>query len=249
MTKKEVAEIKKLAQKKHRIESNIFVAEGFKAIEEIMSAGLEIVKIYATDNSLQSKLPRSTTYEIITSQEMERISFLQAPSNMLAIIRIPTNYEPSVISSKELTLALDNIQDPGNLGTIIRLADWFGISRIFCSFNTVDCYNTKVVQSTMGAIGRVKIIYCDLYAVLNEAQIQGIPIYGTFMEGENIYTTELSYNGVLIMGNEGSGISQSLEKLTTRKITIPSFKKENVESLNVAIATSICCSEFRRRTI
>lgn len=244
MTKKEIADIKKLAQKKYRYEQELFVVEGLKAIKEIVDAGFLVKKLYTT--IVNEHLSKQT--EIVDKEEMNRISFLQTPTSHLALVKIPNNNTNSTINEVELTLVLDGIQDPGNLGTIIRLADWFGISTIICSTNTADCFNPKVVQATMGAIARLKITYCNLQDVLKDAKKKGIPIFGTFMEGENIYTANLPQNGVLVMGNEGSGISKEIESLVTQKLTIPSFKNENVESLNVAIATSICCSEFKRRT-
>jgi len=244
MTKKEIADIKKLAQKKYRYEQELFVVEGLKAIKEIVDAGFLVKKLYTT--TVNEHLTKQT--EIVAKEEMNRISFLQTPTSHLALVKIPNNNTNSTINEVELTLVLDGIQDPGNLGTIIRLADWFGISTIICSTNTADCFNPKVVQATMGAIARLKITYCNLQDVLKDAKKRNIPIFGTFMEGENIYTANLPQNGVLVMGNEGSGISKEIESLVTQKLTIPSFKTENVESLNVAIATSICCSEFKRRT-
>jgi RNA methyltransferase, TrmH family len=245
MTKKEIAEIKKLTQKKYRYEQGLFVAEGQKAIKEIINAGFHIEILYATD---QTEPPIKEAC-IISMTEMKRISFLQTPTNYLALIRIPQCINKYKISEDEFTIVLDEIQDPGNLGTIIRLADWFGISTIVCSTNTADCFNPKVVQATMGAIARLKIVYCSLQEVLKDASNRTIPILGTFMNGNNIYTTELPRNGVLVMGNEGSGINKDIESLVTQRLTIPSFKTENVESLNVAIATAICCSEIRRRTL
>lgn len=242
MTKKEIADIKKLAQKKHRIEQGLFVVEGIKAIKEIFDAGLKVVMLYC---SCKEDSFKDCTF--ISKSEMERISFLQTPTDYLAIVEMPSSSRKIEIEENNLTLALDGIQDPGNLGTIIRLADWFGVRNIICSMQTADCYNPKVVQATMGAIARVSISYCDLPAVLADAHQKSIPIFGTFMSGENIYTSELSSNGVLVMGNEGSGITPQIESLITKKLTIPAFKSENVESLNVAIATAICCSEFKRR--
>lgn len=245
MTKKEIAEIKKLAQKKNRNEQGLFVVEGVKAIKEILEVGFAVEMLYTTT---PNELPVKKTCMINTS-EMERISFLQTPTCYLALVRIPQKTESPQIYNDELTLALDEVQDPGNLGTIIRLADWFGIRKIVCSTNTADCFNPKVVQATMGAIARIDIIYCDLPEVLKDASSRNIPILGTFMNGDNIYTSKLPQNGVLVMGNEGSGIGMEIEALVTHRLTIPSFKTENVESLNVAIATAICCSEFRRRTL
>ena len=245
MTKKEIAEIKKLAQKKYRYEQGLFVVEGVKAIKEIVEAGFAVEILYTTT---PNELPVKKACMISTT-EMERISFLQTPTSYLALVRIPQKTDSPKIFKDELTLALDEVQDPGNLGTIIRLADWFGIRKIVCSMNTADCFNPKVVQATMGAIARIKIVYCDLQEVLKDAQYRHIPIFGTFMNGDNIYTSKLPQNGVLVMGNEGSGIGKEIEPLVTQRLTIPSFKTENVESLNVAIATAICCSEFKRRTI
>ncbi|TCN65702.1 RNA methyltransferase [Acetobacteroides hydrogenigenes] len=243
MTKKEIAEVKKLAQKKYRYEQGLFVAEGLKAIREIIDAGFQVEILYAT---CPNEIPAKKT-SIISEVEMERISFLQKPTSYLALIRIPNSTNNYQTEGSQLTIILDDVQDPGNLGTIIRLADWFGIQTIVCSINTADCFNPKVVQATMGAIARVKIIYTNLHKLLKEAKQHNIPIFGTFMSGENIYTAKLPRNGIIVMGNEGSGISKEIEYLITHKITIPSFKAENVESLNVAIATAICCSEFKRR--
>lgn len=247
MTKKEIADIRRLSQKKQRIEQGVFVAEGTKAIKEIMLAGLSARKMFVTSQSVANEFPRIASKEVISEEEMKKISFLQTPTSSLALFNIPQTPSLAQLPEKELTLILDGIQDPGNLGTIIRLADWFGVNTIVCSEVSADCYNPKVVQATMGAIARINIIYSDLVSLLTDARQRSIPIYGTFMEGENIYSSALSPSGALVMGNEGSGICAEIESLVSHKITIPSFKKENVESLNVAIATSICCSEFRRR--
>lgn len=247
MTKKEIADIRRLSQKKQRIEQGVFVAEGTKAIKEIMLAGLSARKMFVTSQSVANEFPRIASKEVISEEEMKKISFLQTPTSSLALFNIPQTPSLAQLPEKELTLILDGIQDPGNLGTIIRLADWFGVNTIVCSEVSADCYNPKVVQATMGAIARINIIYRDLVSLLTDARQRSIPIYGTFMEGENIYSSTLSPSGALVMGNEGSGICAEIESLVSHKITIPSFKKENVESLNVAIATSICCSEFRRR--
>lgn len=246
MTKKEIATVKSLGHKKFRNELGVFVAEGDKAIEEIINGGLTIKTLYYTQKSKFADL-NAPFCQPVSNEEMSRMSFLQTPGASLALVVRPTNNSNFEVSGKELTLVLDDIQDPGNMGTIIRLADWFGISHIICSKNTADCFNPKVVQATMGAIARVEIIYTDLQRVLNNATRRNIPILGTFMNGEDIYTAELPQYGIVVMGNEGSGISKSIENLVSRRITIPSFKEKNVESLNVAIATAICCSELKRR--
>jgi len=188
--------------------------------------------------------------EKVTTSELERISLLTTPQQVLAVFEKPKTkaLTPST-AQKNLVLALDEIQDPGNLGTIIRLADWFGIEYIICSLNTADAFSPKTVQATMGALARVNIHYTDLAAFLSTHD-NDVPIYGTFLDGKDIYRQELSSFGIVVMGNEGRGISPKLEKFISHKLYIPSFppNKEKVESLNVSIATAITCAEFRRRT-
>jgi len=175
---------------------------------------------------------------------MQQISNLKTASPVLAVVEIPP-VKTETIPLNELILALDDIQDPGNLGTIIRLADWFGINYIVCSSFSVDAYGPKTVQATMGSLTKVKIVYTDLYSFLKPLS-EEVPIYGTFLEGENIYQTKLSENGVIVMGNEGKGISPEITKLVSNKLMIPSFASNPPESLNVAVATAITCSEFKR---
>ena len=180
---------------------------------------------------------------------MERLSLLKTPSDSLALVEIPRcDLKPERLRGR-LTLALDDVQNPGNLGTIIRLADWFGITDIVCSEASADCFNPKVVQATMGAILRVRVHYCDLEAYLAAERAAGTPIYGTFLEGENIYGTTLTEEGVVVMGNEGRGISQAAARAVTHKLFIPPYPAERhaTESLNVAMATGIVCGEFRRQ--
>lgn len=248
MTKKEISEIKKLQQKKQRLLQQLFVVEGMKAIEEVLHAGIRVKKLFYTDDVPPFVATAVEQLEQLEEGQMEKVSFLQTPTSYLALAELPAPNQLA-LNPNELTLALDNIQDPGNLGTIIRLADWFGVKTIICSPTTADCYNPKVVQATMGAIGRISIVYTDLEPVLASAKQSGIPTYGTFMNGDNIYTSALSANGILVMGNEGKGISPSVETSITQRITIPSFKDDKVESLNVAIATAICCSELKRRSL
>jgi TrmH family RNA methyltransferase len=176
---------------------------------------------------------------------MQQISNLKTPSPVLAVVEIPA-IETATIPYNELILALDDIQDPGNLGTIIRLAGWFGINHIVCSPFTADAYGPKTVQATMGSLTKINLVYTGLYSFLKTAS-EKIPIYGTFLEGENIYTTKLSENGIIVMGNEGKGISREIAGLVSRKLLIPAFAHNATESLNVAVATAITCSEFRRR--
>jgi TrmH family RNA methyltransferase len=184
-----------------------------------------------------------------TRESIQKASLLQNPQEALALVRQPKNERPEFDPKNDLTLVLDFIQDPGNLGTILRIADWFGISTVICSENTADTFNPKVVQASMGAIFRIKTWYTPLESFLNEATKDQIPVFGTFLEGDNIYTQPLSKNGLIVMGNEGNGISAEVSKFITQKLLIPTFSLQDnkPESLNVAIATAICCSEFRRR--
>ena len=247
LSKNQIKLIRSLELKKNRKRENLFVAEGPKVVGDLLKAGFLPHSIFSTkphDNA-----------QLITDDELRRISFLQHPQEVLALFEIPSGNHTSHLSSltshlssltSHLSLALDGIQDPGNLGTIIRIADWFGISTIFCSQDTADCYNPKVVQATMGSIAHVNIVYGDLVKLLSETTL---PVYGTLLDGENIYQQELTKEGIIVMGNEGNGISQEVRPLITHRLLIPNFSTqgETAESLNVAIATAITCSEFRRR--
>ena len=185
----------------------------------------------------------------VTEEELARASLLKAPQEVLGVFKQPQYLFNPNIAKEQLCLALDDVQDPGNLGTIVRIADWFGIKHIFCSTGTADIYNPKTVQATMGAIARVKLHYCNLSEVLGS--LTDIPVFGTFLDGENIYTQELSNHGIIVMGNEGKGISPNVSRFVNSKLLIPNFPQgcETSESLNVAVATAITCSEFRRRTL
>ena len=193
----------------------------------------------------------ATANEIIevTQEELSRASLQKTPQEVLAVFVQPSyDLNPEVIKSS-LCLALDDVQDPGNLGTIVRIADWFGIEHIFCSNGTADIYNPKTVQATMGAIARVKLHYCNLSDFIGKASEKNIPIFGTFLNGENIYTQPLPKNGIIIMGNEGNGISEQIAQKVSHRLLIPNYPQgcETSESLNVAVATAIVCAEFRRR--
>ncbi len=244
MTKAEIQLIRSLADKRGRSETGLFVAEGEKLISEIRSSALRIRKIFALEG-----LFAGSEVEIVSAKEMERLSLLKTPSKALALVEIPHHTLHPERFNEQLVLALDEVQNPGNLGTIIRLADWFGISDIVCSPNSADCFNPKVVQATMGAILRVRVHYTDLTALLAKAREASTPIYGTFLEGENLYHSELTPHGVIVMGNEGRGVSQEVEKLVSHKLFIPPYPADcrSSESLNVAMATGIICAEFRRR--
>jgi len=237
LSKNQIKFIRSLELKKNRKREHLFVAEGPKVVGDLLKAEFRPHSIFSTS-------PRQDG-QFVTEEELQRISFLQHPQEILAVFEIPDpEYRP--INPNGLSLALDGIQDPGNLGTIIRIADWFGIDAIYCSQETADVYNPKVVQATMGSIAHIPITYCNLVELLSKVKC---PIYGTLLDGEDIYQEELQKNGIIVMGNEGNGISQEVRPLITHKLLIPNFSnsKETAESLNVAIATAITCSEFKRR--
>ena len=240
ITRAEILDIKALATKQGREDLGAFIAEGEKLVGEIRNSSLRIRRI------LQTK-PIFAEGEIISEKEMERISQLKSANSVLAVVELPKHKLALANPTKNLVLCLDRIQNPGNLGTIIRLADWFGISDIVCSEDTADCFNPKVVQATMGAILRVRVHYTNLAAWLSSHK--GTNIYGTFLEGENIYNAQLEKSGVIVMGNEGQGISAEVAECVSHKLLIPPYPADRCgsESLNVAVATAVICSEFRRR--
>lgn len=243
--------ISSLELKKNRKKENAFVAEGFKIVGELLQAGYKPKIIAGSDEWMSNAptLPAGTTCITVTDEELRKTSFLQHPQQVLGVFEIPNNafLPDSQWIKNNLCIALDGVQDPGNLGTIIRIADWFGIDTIICSHTTVDAYSPKVVQATMGSIARVKVIYTDLVEYLKELD-KSIPVYGTLLDGENIYTKQLTTNGIIVMGNEGNGISPAVRELVNNRLLIPSFppKRPTAESLNVAIATAITIAEFRR---
>ena len=239
LSKNQIKLIKSLESKKFRKREGLFVAEGPKVVGDLLRAGYQPLAIFSTEPHPDA--------ELITDDELHRISFLQHPQEVLAVFHIPTPQESSNFHlPSDICLALDGVQDPGNVGTIIRIADWFGITHIYCSPDTADVYNPKVVQATMGSLAHVQITYCDLVPLLRDA---AVPVYGTLLDGQDIYQQPLSREGVIVMGNEGNGISPEVRQLVSHKLLIPNFNKntETAESLNVAIATAITCSEFRRR--
>jgi RNA methyltransferase, TrmH family len=252
LSKNKIKLIQSLNRKKDRDETGLFLVEGNKMVEEALRSEFKIETVICTPQFAdQHPEMRLRAKEIIEADKdsIQKASLLQNPQEALAIIMQPELNTPELNLSSELCLALDFIQDPGNLGTILRIADWFGIRTVICSENTVDVFNPKVVQASMGAIFRIKTSYTNLESFLLEASKSQIPVYGTFMDGNNIYTESLTKNGIIVLGNEGNGISDSISRLVTRRISIPTFSTNpnKAESLNVAIAASICCSEFRRR--
>ena len=264
ISKNKIKYIRSLELKKNRNKEGKFVAEGFKVVDDLLALQPADL-IVATAEWLRGKHLAPLTEVIeVTEEELKKVSFLQHPQQVLAVFRQDTgcnkqdsnnsqeeakenNFGFSKINTQELSLALDGVQDPGNLGTIIRIADWFGITHIYCSQDTADVYNPKVVQATMGSIARVKVEYGNLLALV-ESLPADVPVYGTLLDGDNIYQQQLENRGLIVMGNEGKGISPALAKKVNRRLLIPNFPegRATADSLNVAIATAITCSEFRR---
>ena len=239
ISKSQIKLIRSLQQKKYRSKLKLFVAEGPKVINELLTAKFKLHSLYATVEDLFTDV----NSEIISDEEISKISFLKNANNSVAVFTIPEQKKPR---KEGITLLLDSIRDPGNLGTIIRLSDWFNVSNIICSSDSVDCFNPKVIQATMGSISRVSISYCNLTKYLS---LSDLPVYAGTTDGKNIYKEKLPENAIVIVGNEANGISDALLNLTSHKIGIPRFgNNHQTESLNVAVATAILFSEFKRFT-
>lgn len=239
VSKNQIKLITSLQQKKYRKQHKLFIAEGVKVIQELIDANYKLNDLFTTQNDF-TNLKIGKTHAI-TIAELKKISVLATANTCLATFSIP---EIKKFELNGLILALDTIRDPGNLGTIIRLCDWFGIETLLCSEETVDVYNPKVVQATMGSISRVNVVYCNLEEELANAKT---PIFGTFMDGKSIYSESLPKEGIIVMGNEANGISKSIEKIVGERISIPRFGNlQLTESLNVATATAIILNEFKR---
>ncbi|MDM1406539.1 RNA methyltransferase [Myroides sp. DF42-4-2] len=239
VTKNQIKRIKSLHQKKYRKEHQLFIAEGVKVIEELLQSSFVLEHLYVTKDMGFEVADNQVTR--VSTEDLKKMSALTTTPNCLAVFHC---LESEAIDFSDWVVALDDIRDPGNLGTIIRLCDWFGIRQLLCSPETVDVYNPKVIQATMGSVSRVNIVYTELSDLLST---QAVPVYGTFLGGENIYEMKAVQPGVIVMGNEANGISSTIEQLVTRKITIPRFGDlQQTESLNVAMATAIVLSEFRR---
>jgi TrmH family RNA methyltransferase len=254
LSKNQISFVNSLKQKKFREEHQLFIAEGAKIVPELLTSGIEVKQIYATSEFLRKVIiPESIERFEIKENELDRISALSSPNEALAVCKIPQRSFNEETFKDRLTLVLDDIKDPGNLGTIIRVADWFGIENIVCSNDTVDAFNPKVVQATMGSISRINIYYTGLNEFFKfKVQSLKLAVFGALLEGENIYSKELPLSGFIVIGNESRGISDEVQQMITDKISIPSFShyksgSGEAESLNAAIATAIICSEFRRR--
>lgn len=254
LTKNIIKEIHSLDQRKARREQHAWLAEGNKSVGDLLEANaFRCLRLVATDEWWKEH-PQAKADEcyLASHAELERASLLPSPQDVLAVFELPRASTIASQSAKGLVIALDEVQDPGNLGTIIRTADWYGVREIFCSPGTADCFSPKVVQATMSALARVHVNYFEQKEQMTEwlKQYPG-NVYGTFLEGENIYKSELKPEGILVMGNEGRGISDEIARCVTKKILIPDFAPDgkHVESLNVSVATAICLSELQRRKI
>ncbi|MFD0799250.1 TrmH family RNA methyltransferase [Maribacter chungangensis] len=231
--------IKSLHQKKYRNEHGLFVIEGRKGLEELFSSSIKPYKVYTT-GAVELNV-KYDDIQLVSARELKQMSALKNPNGAIGAFHIPT---PKSIDFEDWILLLDEIQDPGNLGTIIRLCDWFGITNLVCSKNTVDCYNPKVLQATMGSIARVNVLYTNIVTFLNSCPL---PVYGSFMDGVSVHETELPKKGILVMGNEGNGISLNVKKLCNHHIAVPQYGKGTTESLNVGTASAILLNEVRRQ--
>lgn len=239
VSKNQIKLISSLQQKKQRQVHKLFFAEGIKVVQELLFSNFELEHLFTTE-AIFTEIP-SSKQTLITEAELKKISALTTPNTCLALLKIP---ETKKVQEKGLLLALDDIRDPGNLGTILRLCDWFGIQQLVCSKETVDLYNPKVVMATMGSIARVNVTYLDLNEFIKNTKL---PVFGTFMDGKNIYKEKLPNEGIIMMGNEANGISKEIENKIKNRLTIPRFGDlQQTESLNVATATAIILSEFKR---
>lgn len=248
LSKTKIKWIKSLERKKNRDEYNLFVAEGKKIVSDLLPWMKCRFLAYIPNTAAGASQYAADEIVEITESEYKKITFQKSPQGVLAVFEKPKYSVPAENILNNLNLALDGVQDPGNLGTIIRTADWFGIQDVFCSLHSADVFSPKTIQATMGAIARVRVHYVDLARFLEN--IKGkTPIYGTFMDGTVIYDEALTENGIIVMGNEGGGISEDILPLITKKLMIPNFPPESItsESLNVAAATAITVSEFRRK--
>lgn len=249
ISKSKIKLVRSLEKKKYRDELQLFVAEGNKLVADLIPVfACEWILAKTSWIATQGNLPAREIEIVDEDDDIRKISLLKNPQEVLAIFKRPTYRLEDAYPTNQLVLALDGIQDPGNVGTIIRLADWFGIEHIVCSHDTADAFNPKTVQATMGALARVKVHYTtlDQYIAAHDQS----PLYGAFLDGENIYEKDLLQNGIIVMGNEGNGIRPAIEDLINQRLYIPNYplNRETSESLNVAIAAAIICSEFRRKS-
>jgi TrmH family RNA methyltransferase len=247
LSKSNISLLQSLQHKKFRKEHGLFLVEGYKSVAEFINSAYQVDAVYYTETIAPKmlKLSQKTNSLEISSAILEKISALKTPADILATVKIPQwPVLNATTLNKKFAIVLDGIQDPGNMGTIIRTADWFGIENIICSEDCVEVYNPKVVQATMGSLSRMNVHYVNLPETLADTKL---PIYGALLDGENIYNTDFGTEGLIVMGNEGNGLSDEVKRLVTKAITIP--RAGNAESLNVAIATAIFCSEINRNKL
>jgi TrmH family RNA methyltransferase len=256
LSKNQIKIYTSLKQVKYRYIHRLFIVEGLKSVEELFSSRFDIVELIVTKNWFDSNpgfgKRASVLPEIITEKEMVMLSNLTTPPGVIAIARIPDYNDTQIDLKNKITLALDGISDPGNMGTIIRTADWFGLENIICSEDSVDVFNQKVVQASMGSIFRLQVITRDLTNVFNQATDQGIPVYGAYLDGENIYASKYDFHeGILVIGSESHGIREETHKFITTKLSIPNFSGEynKAESLNASIAAAVLLSEMKRKSV
>lgn len=248
ISKNTIKYIRSLELKKNRTKEHVFVAEGPKVVGDLCAAGFIPRLTVGTQDWFDASgvLPADSGF-VVSDEELRRVSFLQHPQQVLALFNIPNYEADGSACTDNLCLALDGVQDPGNLGTIIRIADWFGIETVFCGMGTVDAYSPKVVQATMGSIARVKIVNTSLPDFIDRLPVE-TPVYATSLDGADIYSSPLTSNGLVVMGNEGNGVSREVLNRAGHRLFIPCYSKTGaVDSLNVAVATAVTCAEFRRR--
>ncbi len=238
VSKNQLKLIKNLHQKKYRNQYQLFFVEGIKTVNELLKSDFEVDGLYVVGDSAAQFSSLATT--IISEKDLKKISALRSPSGVLGVFKMP---KPKKVLAQDWIVALDEVRDPGNLGTVIRLCDWFGIEHLICSKGTVDCYNPKVLQATMGSIARVNIVYEDLGTLIEGTEL---PVFGAFMDGANVHHEKLPEAGILIMGNEANGISDAVVQNIQKKIGIPQFGDPSAESLNIATATAILLNEIRK---
>lgn len=253
ISKNSIKLIKSLANKKNRIKENLFLVEGDKMVAEVLDSKFVVEKLYATNSFIiknKLKINNEKIVAEVSREDIEKVSLMKNPQNSIALCKLPAGKELPKIIDSDLCIYLDEIQDPGNLGTIIRICDWFGIEHLFCSPETADLYNPKVIQSTMGSFCRVNVYYSAFEPIIKLASKSELTVLGTFLDGENIYTQKLPSRILLVMGNEGNGISPDVEKMVEKRIKIPEFNKNarSAESLNVSVATAVICAEVKRQS-
>ena len=253
ISKNSIKLIKSLANKKNRIKENLFLVEGDKMVTEVLHSNFVVEKLYATNSFIVKNKPKIKNEKVVTEvnqEDIDKASLMKNPQNSIALCTIPSEKELPLKIDSDLSIYLDEIQDPGNLGTIIRICDWFGIEHLFCSPKTADFFNPKVIQSSMGSFCRVNVWYTAFEPVVELAAKSEMKVLGAFLNGDNVYTQKFPSRVLLVMGNEGNGISTEVEKMVSKRIKIPEFNKndQSAESLNVSVATAIICAEFKRQT-